>query len=84
MLNISVVVIHGLTPNLLMFIADLNDDQTFTISIHYGGHFDEHMDMYIGGTVKYYDWCSIDYMSFLDMIGIAKTLKLQFSGLVLV
>ena len=55
MLNISYMVIHGLTLNLFMFMADPNDDQAFTISVHYGGHFDEHMDMYVGGKVTYYD-----------------------------
>ena len=75
----ALVLMHltQLTPtHLVIFMADRNEVEAFTIRVHYGGKFDDHMNAYIGGELMYYDWCYPDYLSFLDFIGMAKRVKL--------
>ena len=53
------------------------EDEAFTIKLHYGGSFNEAIDEYSCGDVVFYNWCSYDCISFLDLMGAAKMLKVK-------
>ncbi|KAK1581406.1 hypothetical protein Q3G72_005768 [Acer saccharum] len=48
----------------------------FSFRVHHGGEFDGKMENYIGGTISFFDYVSMDELSLLDMDDIA--IQLQY------
>ena len=59
-------------------LAGPTETETFTLRIHYGGHFTEFNREYLGGEVVHFDYVSVDYLNLLELNEIAKLLKVVF------
>ncbi|KAK3228726.1 hypothetical protein Dsin_000607 [Dipteronia sinensis] len=54
---------------------DVTED-LFNFRVHHGGEFNGNMDNYIGGTLSYFDYVSLDELSLLDLDDI--TIELEY------
>ncbi|KAL1808248.1 hypothetical protein ACET3Z_025238 [Daucus carota] len=43
------------------------DSRFFTIKVHYGRRFDDNMDSYVGGEIRYFDMCEVVDFCLIDM-----------------
>ncbi|KAK0586338.1 hypothetical protein LWI29_005213 [Acer saccharum] len=67
------------SPSSLCVTVFLDPDDLenyFSFRVHHGGEFDGKMENYIGGTISFFDYVSMDELSLLDMDDIA--IQLQY------